>query len=518
MAYFTGTVTDYSRKPLNAVACEVTFTANGPSLNGSIVLTTRSVTVTPDANGFVIVNLAPTATLYPAGTYYTAKVSWLDSAGNYIQIDHLPWKLHASSSGGSIAGMIDDNPPSSPNPDGMVNAPTGFGWASSPLAGRIFKSGGLFTTTLDAASYKLTGGKAYYVDVANGLDTNAGTLAAPYKTVKKAHDQTDVQTIFVRATGIYVRANQMNGFPLTKSINIIGYDGTPLISNSDALTWALTAGKTYTYQATRSNVGNLADIAGGLPGTRYVKKTSIAEVEATPGSYFPDATIVYVRTIDGRAADANILALIAGGGPILTTGDFTTYLENIDVVGGQSTIDVRCPDAGVGPVLAMKNVRAGYSTVTNVVNVLGAKLVVSQNCEAFHGTADGFNYHIYNGVIPKAIEINCRGYSNGGGTSSDNGSSAHDGSSIIRVNGQYFGNVHSNVADVHAGTQSWNLGCAAYTSGVEDDFTFLTDTPAAWLDSCAGFGSRYGLTVGATATVKVRDSAFSSINGTTTTY
>jgi len=516
----TFTLASFGRVNLGSRMPQVIFTPSGPTatLDG-FLLSAAPITATLDpTTGLGVVELEPYANMIDP-QHYTVRIVLLDPNSPSTFIDFPDWKIIVPNGGGPLAGMV--NAITETNPawvGGPVSAPADFRWPDSPLAGRLNMIGGQFTTTLDVSEYKLSGGAVFYVDGVNGLDTNAGTISAPYKTIKKAHDQATVQTIMVRATGIYTRALQMNGFPITKSLNIIGYDGTPTIANSDILTWTLTSGKTYTYQAARTNVGNVGDIAAGLPGAMYAKKASIAEVEATPGSYWSDTALVYVHPIDNRVADANVLAVIAGGGPILVTIDATIYLEGITVLGGQSCIDVRAPVGGVGPILLMKNVRAGFSAVTNVINALGVQLAISQDCQAFGSVTDGFNYHAYNGIIPKAIEINCQGFSNGRDTSSDNGSTAHDGATVIRVNGRYYDNRHSNVADVHADTQSWNLGCTAFSSRGEDDWAFLTDSPASWLDTCGGFGSRFGLTVGALATVKVRTSTFDSINGTTTAY
>lgn len=297
--------------------------------------------------------------------------------------------------------------------------------------------------------------------------------------------------------GLYERAVQFNSSSITKSVNIIGHGGTPVISNHDLASWTLTSGYTNTYQTARSAVGNVGDFIKGQPGIRYEEKQSVAEVEVTPGSYFPGASTVYVHTADGRPADGNIYPFIAGGGPIRMTGAHTLYLENLTILGGQSTVDVRCDVGGSGPVLAMRNINAGYSTVSNVINVLGASLVIAQNCDAFHGKYDGFNYHMSQGVVPKVVELNCRGFKNGGSSTSDNGSTAHDGVKVIRVNGRYWANHGPNVADVNTATQSWNLNTDAYDSRLDDDWVAGVGAEM-WLDNCVATRSYRSANAGGT--------------------
>jgi len=514
MAIYIARLSDFANMPMDAVAPKVVFTASNAAVDGSSLYATRRIEAVA-VDDIVTVDLVPVAGLYPSDVYLTMRIEWLDALGGMSAADFPQWKFYPSSEGGTFSDMIQNAPAPDPTPDGMVLAPTGFTWADSPLAGRLFKSAGQFVTTLDVADYKLTGGKTYWVDVVNGLDTNAGTQALPYKTIKKAHDQTDAQTAMVRATGLYTRANGMYGISITKSLNIIGWDGTPIITASDALTWTLTATKTNTYQATRSGVDRVIDVQTGVNGVDYVQRFSINDVEANPGSYFADTSIVYVHTPDSRVADANVFALL-GVALFRVTTDLNLYMENLVCLGGTACVSVNTPVAGVGPKLYMKDVRSGFSTTLDAVT-FGGSLSIFQDCEAFNSVSDGFNYTATNGIAPKSVELRCRGYSNGT-AGANQGSTAHDGSKVIRVNGQYFDNLSSNIADVGAGTETWNLGCAAYASQTEYDWYFTTSTPAIWLDSCVGFISSVGLQVGPSAVVKVRNSAFSSIVGTVTTY
>ena len=90
-------------------------------------------------------------------------------------------------------------------------------------------------------------------------------------------------------------------------------------------------------------------------------------------------------------------------------------------------------------------------------------------CEASHNGYDGFNYHAApddaagSVTSPHVAEVECRGFFNGENNTyeSDNCSTAHDGTQIIRLNCE-FGNSHGGViADVHEKTISFNIGCTA---------------------------------------------------------
>lgn len=428
----------------------------------------------------------------------------------------------------AVAGLVDDEdsetydalaqvfaPIPAPSP---VTEPAGFGWLTSPVHGKVVRNadGRSFSTTYDITTEKVTGGITRYVDVVAGSNAADGlTAGTAYQTLVYAMTKVNPgDTLMVKA-GTYTRLQACT--TIAKNLNIIGYGGPVLLSCHDALTWTLKSGATYTYQATRSAVGQVADVASGIPGKRYVKAASIAQVETLPGSWFADATTVYVHTIDNRAADTNIWALLTVPN-LLITSDITVYIEGVTILGGSAPIDFRAPVAGVGPKLFLNKVLTGYGTLFDNVRSLGAQLSVAVNCDTFHGQWDGFGYHIFNGVIPKAVEINCRGFNNGGGSNSDNGSTAHDGASVIRINGAYWGNRGANVIDVGTGTQSWNLGVYAHDSALNDDFAFLSGAPIAWLDSCTARGSISSIYQADAATVNVRNPVVERINGAVAAY
>ena len=93
-------------------------------------------------------------------------------------------------------------------------------------------------------------------------------------------------------------------------------------------------------------------------------------------------------------------------------------------------------------------------------------------CEASHNGYDGFNYHAApdnpagSSTSPHIAEVECKGFFNGENNSyeSNNGSTAHDGAQVVRLNCE-FGYCHGGViADVHDKTVSYNIGCISYSS------------------------------------------------------
>ena len=415
----------------------------------------------------------------------------------------------------------------------IVPSPIGFNW-NAPII--VFKSNGKYKTDFDVSKYQITG-KTYYVDVNNGNDSNDGlTLQTALKTISVALAKSDVDVILING-GLYQKGRGMtNGsvLTLTRPISMKALPGqTVIISfNDSATTFTKVSGKTYTYQGSRTGIGRIFDAKFKDSYGDYqelTKKTSIDEVEATPGSWFDDATYIYVHTSDSRVPDIDIRPYFRIS-PTISLNGFDLYMEGIEVQGGSSVIYSSYNSTPSSNFYA-KNCIFKYSTVENICTLKGAYQYL-QNCVAARGALDGFNYHANGAVIPKAIEVSCVGRHNGTlGDGADNGSTIHDGGTIIRINCECHHNHGPNFADSNDNTKSWNLGCIGHESVTIGTLTQQCDFQACngvstgakiWLDGCKSYGSRYGIganTVYDTVLVRnVKTSSPNTILGTKLTY
>lgn len=116
-----------------------------------------------------------------------------------------------------------------------------------------------------------------------------------------------------------------------------------------------------------------------------------------------------------------------------------------------------------------------------------------------------------------ALEVNCHSYDNGnlGGTDGTyNGSTAHDGMTVIRVNAMHYNCFGPVVADVN-GCKSFNVNCFAGptslpgTGNTRSSWYFdnaLAVTPGeAWMIGCSAADSNYDIHADApTTAVNVR--------------
>ena len=109
-----------------------------------------------------------------------------------------------------------------------------------------------------------------------------------------------------------------------------------------------------------------------------------------------------------------------------------------------------------------------YRGDTNAFTINGIYKVFIVDSVASYGSADGFNYHTED-TNTLAVEVNCVSYGNGeykfiGGhsaTSSNNGSTAHNGMHILRVGCRYSRCEGSVIADIQ-NCYSINIGCEVF--------------------------------------------------------
>ncbi|MEK4581792.1 BppU family phage baseplate upper protein [Bacillus sp. FSL R12-0074] len=397
---------------------------------------------------------------------------------------------------------------------GVIPPPAKFPWKNPQIMIKkdIF---GRYNAVFDIEKFVPAVGKAYYVDV-NGVDTNDGlTSATAFKSFSKALLQADARIIYV-APGTYdrnkgwIKTNPASSTLVIKPL----YKGDIIFStHQDGLVWAA-EGTDKVYKTARSAVVNVYD---GLDLDEYgdhkelIKKASIAEVSATPGSWFADATSVYVRLKDDRVPDNTVKVYVTGGNGWVQ-GTKSIYMEGIKFYGGDSPFETLTASATDNMNLYFKNCEFKYGTKgdlsANGLTIKGARQVFLQNCIAAQNQRDGFNYHVYTSIVPNAIEIDCIGYKNGVGNAenNNNGSTMHDSGNIIRVNCIYFKNKGPNVVDVGS-SNAWNIGCVSYNSvstTTSSHINFQTQDGKMWLDGCVSYDSNVDVSVVGTGVAYAR--------------
>ncbi|MCA1021661.1 hypothetical protein [Halobacillus litoralis] len=382
-----------------------------------------------------------------------------------------------------------------------VKKPSGFTW-DAPI--NIWTDGnGRFETDFDVSQYQHTG-KTYYVDVKNGSDSNDGlALQSAFKTIHKALGKSDVDVILIN-DGLYYDDLGFNRQTVGKNLSLKAInDGKVTIMQGRKKSYSLASGKTKTYQSSEYVVYAVYDAKFKDEYGDYKKLdavSSIDEVEVTPNSFYVDGSSYYVHTSDSRVPDDDIR--VFRNYPLFTfTGNKNLYMQGLNLEGGRYPFQFSNADGTSPANVYGKNCTAKYGNLQESFTILGATNAFFQGCIAARSFEDGFNYHILNGVTVNSIEVDCIGRHNGSeGHDHDNGSTNHDGGKSVRVNCVYFENVGSNVGDIDAGTQSWNVGVISFDSACEivdrykSNFTARTDDEL-WMDGCISYGSLNGLLI-----------------------
>lgn len=383
-----------------------------------------------------------------------------------------------------------------------------FSWRNNPLYNKVYTDGhhSFWIEGFDIEDYKSDAGTVtYYVDPINGSNFNNGlSRANAFQTIGKALSNSDVKTILLCA-GVYGRASAFFGNHINKSVNIIGIDPGVYITSGVFTNTSLLSGYSYVYYGSRgSKPTRIVDVRHKDVAHRFIEYTevnSIQAVEDTRATFFYDNGTLYMHAYDNAQPLSQDVVMCTDVDNIYIEGDVTVYLENMTVIGGKSALYGTATNSDASPTIIAKDCSFWYSEDTNhdCVQLKGVQLSIFQNCEAWMSQKDGFNYHALYDVVPKAIEINCRGYYNGNTEdSNDQASTMHDTGKIIRINGIYGFSYGPNIGDETAGTESYNMGCVAFAS----KSTFYQTSNANYfpytdvlmiLDGCIGYSSNYNI-------------------------
>jgi hypothetical protein len=421
---------------------------------------------------------------------------------------------------------------------------------------------GRYSTSFDPdaylASWSVT--STIYVDVKSGNDTTGtGATGAPFKTVQKAITvaiaaaDTKIQ-IVVKTSGtdvLFARDEFLSLNNDTKAISgkriaVVPDDPRFRIyatTHQRSLVWTLAAGQTLTYQAARSGVTAVVDISNrderGIPRL-FERKTSIADVEATPGSWFQDSATVYVHSLyGGQPAEGRTLAGVSVPiAKVTLAASAELFLRNVYAAPGSSAaafsvtnadgdytdhrfVAWECAFAGANPLYG-----GGFGS--NGLTLDSVKQAWIFNSAAAYNSADGCNFH-YTRIpaTPGAVRdyyallFGCVSYDNGLDNAVapgiNNAFTSHEGAHIALVacagwntQGPLFANVN--------GCNSVLIGCAGrHSARATADAThaaFFFDQAnapagvggAAYLDDCEGLDTIWDLsTDGSALPITLRD-------------
>lgn len=356
--------------------------------------------------------------------------------------------------------------------------------------GKITEQNGIFKIDFgidNIVKDKISKMKPYYCNYETGSNSNDGlTPNTAVKTINYAYTTLGARLVYLTG-GVHKRDSwgKINGtFVNTDDFFVLQYGNRETyITNAASTdpTYSLQSGTTYQYTLSGNSV-NVIDMKyrdkKGFP-LRMTQQSSIALVNANPGSFYAVGTTVYVNLPDGRVPDAQVLTLPAG----IDNASYWAnagyhFVKGITFMGGSSENGTHGVSSQTGSnstlVSLMKDCKFLYGHgssydanggegTRNVYN----KINIVENCIAYGNSRDGFNYlaDAVGGNRMYTLEIDCQGFWNGEKQTSTsvNGSSAHGPCEVIRINGKHYANSGPNVADVD-GSIVANYGVIAFGS------------------------------------------------------
>ncbi len=263
------------------------------------------------------------------------------------------------------------------------------------------------------------------------------------------------------------------------------------------LSWAQDGNAWHASAASTYDVFDMKNRESSGSPMQLVNVGSISEVQSTPGSWFDDSGVVYVRFVDDRnPATSRDYGVAVGTSDITQTvlNNRTLFIENLDIIWGAQY----SYNSDQGARLICVNSWFSGCRTSNGLSSNSFEYSIMYKCGSSYNFADGFNYHNFTSGVKTAIEVDCTSHSQGirSGSGSNNASTAHDGMNVIRVNTVGYGTDGPVIVDVN-GCQSFNVGCNAGESLRPDGNTrssfYFDDSGAVtpgetWLLGCSGGG------------------------------
>lgn len=374
---------------------------------------------------------------------------------------------------------------------------------------------GKYVVNFDETKYINQGGSTYYiaVDGVNNLTTNDGSYEKPWMSLNYAMNRITAGDTIILKDGLYSRQNiqlSETGDKITKSVNILAeHKGSVYLTTADYdYTWLQNDTYSDVYEVTRSNVRRVLDITR-ISENIFLDLENVSSLQAcheTENSWYQSGSTCYVHMYDGvtPSPDNIILGLQTGQSPIVCgsfADDAKIYIKDINIIEGDKS-GITCNSNGENVTIFIDNVdvyniscsgyaRDGFSNI-------GCKSIC-RNVHMGNIGKDGFNYHEYGTTHQQAIgiEIDCSCFNTGYGETtsshlSNNATTAHESSQVVRVNGLYGYANGSVIADVNS-VNSVCLGCEAMDGYGTYNYDVLCQTDSImYLYDCNFVGSRAG--------------------------
>lgn len=411
-----------------------------------------------------------------------------------------------------------------------IDTPVGFRWTGHPLTLRRTSAG--IVTDFAITDYIPAVTNIWYVDPVSGNDGTAvvNNRSLPLRNLSTALAKTDVDQVrIINLTGdFFARTSaSWNNIQPTRSVSVIVESGRFVSINTASAslpTWAVngTFANVYSTTIASASATGVTDLRLRTPHPdmpiqtnkslevlsavarpfRVLKKVaSLAAVSAEAGTWFHDGTQLHVRAHDDRNLVGDTAmqptANTNNGRFTSTVANLSIYVQGVDFVGGRpfyATVVEASAVSGCSLIFNDCTFQGG-----GLANGLGIEFnmpVYLYRCGAYFNWNDGFNYHCPTApaaggaaTSPNVIEVECLAYGNGStgsSAASDNASTAHEFSNVIRLNCVYEDSADRVMVDIDS-VHSWSIACVigqATTVAAGKECVAALNSARMWLDSC----------------------------------
>lgn len=317
------------------------------------------------------------------------------------------------------------------------------------------QSDGTLTHNMNFTS-KYKGGTKIYVTALGNDTTGDGSIGTPYRTLKKAIEIAiaGVDAKYEIITSVTVFAHLEITFTQTVTNKTIAFISTATNKTciTEGLTFTWAEDGTGTYKTTRATVRSATDNLNrdtyNMP-VPMLNVATLAACQSTAGTWYTDATYLWVHRIDGILPTFENTLVVVGYDtflPKIEDGG-VIYFENFIFTGcktPESALYIKNLNALPKGEVCLNNcgfVGRKYTSSASGLSIDGVKDTYVFDCISAYNQLDGFNYH-FTGVAAEnardcfVLEYNCRAYDNGlvYGNGISNASSAHETVNVLRLN------------------------------------------------------------------------------------
>lgn len=193
---------------------------------------------------------------------------------------------------------------------------------------------------------------------------------------------------------------------------------------------------------------NIKVLAGAYDGSDFVQ------------NYYTDIAVVGVGTVTFTKSVNTYFAIIPRDAPRRIYFENITFNRNLDFVGTPTFSNLGSKGYLKGVILTTPTSIDG-TTNRNGISSESIPMIL-QGCTSSNANRDNFNYHNAKGVANfECIEIDCisENPSNNDSNTNNQSSTAHEGTMMLRIGGNYLNGNSQVIADTNTGAQSVLIGC-----------------------------------------------------------